>query len=185
MDEEDFEAHLIACNYIRFRLKLDGYSWKGCPQLPPPSDAVKLMENMCQFFELKFGKRLQKTVDIFSMNDTIPYFQFMKVGHSLFSGYFSWNKLVALHVFAGLLAIKCVKMDYQDKITDIADWLGIYVECELYKQVADFGGWNGFVNHYKSTWKWWKWKNVLFLIILILSTGDLNLISLNFLSIQK
>ena len=100
------------------------------------------------------GKELEEEHEAFFndfRNVSMTAQMFNSIADEMFSDKINWGRIVALHCFAGVLAVS----RHDDHISDgedVVEWLSDYMcRKEMAEWVAKAGGWNGFCEYFKVT----------------------------------
>ncbi len=150
-EDLDCDSHLTACDYIRYRIEQESnLSWFDCPFLPEPNDCHQMMRKLCTKFEAGHAEELKKIAAQISVEPNIAYPNFVRVSKPIFYNGIDWEKIVTLYTLGGILALKCINDGWPKRISDIADWIGVFVDAHLDMWIQTRGGWSDILKYANS-----------------------------------
>ncbi len=148
--EVNADAFILTFHFIKNRLADDEIHWAECPVLPlstwPPCAAMKELvwklehENPTDLWRMSLS---------FSMTKSTTYFDFVRfIKNELFSDGVTWEKIVKLFAFGGLLASKTIlENESLIYVGNVAMHIALFLENELDDWIQCNGGYQHLVKY--------------------------------------
>uniref|UniRef100_A0A914UTR5 Bcl-2 Bcl-2 homology region 1-3 domain-containing protein n=1 Tax=Plectus sambesii TaxID=2011161 RepID=A0A914UTR5_9BILA len=158
------DPFIMANDYIKHRLESAGIVWYDCPDLPDPTDARLAMRLLASDFERRYNSELAAMANELVLDVDTIYPTFRQAAEQLFIDGINWGRIVALFALGGALAAQCMTDGRRALVSQIADWVAIFVRDRLTAWIEQRGGWNAFVAWYdgpaNDTSFWQSWRNI-------------------------
>ncbi len=149
-EDLDCEAYLVACDYLHYRPREENLSWHDCPALSQPTRICLIFRSLCSELEARHAKELCLMAAEFPLLPSTSYITFQKIAQEILEGKIVWGKIVALCTFGGVLAVRCIHDGKEHFVSEIADWIGVFIEAHLHSWIQYHGGWKGITTYYDS-----------------------------------
>ncbi|MCP4649766.1 MAG: hypothetical protein GY853_06755 [PVC group bacterium] len=107
-EDLDCETHVVACDYIQYRVEREKLKWHDCPSLPEPSLICQTWRTLCNELEASNSKELIQLAKELPLTPTTLYIDFLKLALTIFESGINWGRIVALYTFGGILATSCI-----------------------------------------------------------------------------
>ena len=144
-DKDDFneaDTSILACDYIRWRLRKEEYDWEECPELPEPNKIRLIMRVLGEDFESRYKSRLDAMVLEMDITPQNGFPSFMGICHYIIENtQISWGQIIAVFAFGGALAVHCLQNGLPQLIGNIADWIAVLCDSKFSNFVQGNEGW--------------------------------------------
>ncbi|KAK3588707.1 hypothetical protein CHS0354_026025 [Potamilus streckersoni] len=143
-------SRYLVADFINHRLQNQGYTWPNCPPLGTGTILHITMRTIGDEFESRYREQFDDLVHQLNITPDIAYSTFVSVANELFVDGINWGRVVALFAFGGAIAVQCVEKNLVHLVDSIYEWLATYIDNTIQHWINSQGGWERFVEFYKS-----------------------------------
>ncbi len=128
------ESCILAFDYINYYFQKCGYNWVDCPLNGRDTEQFMVKRWFIRYYAGKFAQKNHKDLDLMCTDVDIVdplYPTYSKIAKELFVGGISWQKIIILFSWTGVLALKSFKSKNPYSAVDIASFLDVFLDGNL------------------------------------------------------